>query len=191
MQNYSIMPLNEKHIDEICEDIRNQYENGVTTCALFQMTLVPEGTPVVDKVSSFVEKYKRFKSRLDAMGVKNGVLVQATIGHGRKLNELAPFTKYEGIVPGTEADTYCPYDDEFCDHMREVFATIAKAKPAAIMVDDDFRLMGRRGSGCACTLCDASLDPSEELDDGLQSGVCPRTALDVCKAESEVGSEDV
>ena len=146
------MPLNDKHIEEICDDIRNQYESGVTTCALFQMTLVPEGTPVVDKVTSLVKKYKLFKTRLDAMGVKNGVLVQATIGHGRKLNELSPFTKYEGIVPGTEADTYCPFDDDFCNHMRGVFAAIAEAKPAAIMVDDDFRLMGRRGSGCACRL---------------------------------------
>ena len=45
---YSIMPLDTDHIDEICADIRNQYETGVATCALFSMTLVPEGNPPSD-----------------------------------------------------------------------------------------------------------------------------------------------
>ncbi len=50
MYLYSIMPLDENHIDEICEDIKRQYDTGVANCILFCMTLVPEGNPVIDKV---------------------------------------------------------------------------------------------------------------------------------------------
>ena len=39
---YSIMGLNTAHIDEIVEDIRLQKERGVSDCALFSMSLVPE-----------------------------------------------------------------------------------------------------------------------------------------------------
>ena len=43
---YSIMLLDLEHLDEICQDIKEQYENGVSTCALFKMTLVPEGNQI-------------------------------------------------------------------------------------------------------------------------------------------------
>lgn len=82
---YSIMSLDTSHlenIDEICQDIRWQYENGVSSCPLFSMTLVPEGNPVVDKAKILTEKYMQFKERLDKMGIPSGILMQATIGHG-------------------------------------------------------------------------------------------------------------
>lgn len=68
MYNYSIMPLDTDHIDEICEDIREQYEKGIATCALFKMTLVPEGNPPVDKAKILCEKYDLFRERLSKMG---------------------------------------------------------------------------------------------------------------------------
>ena len=46
---YTIMNLDMNHIDEICDDIKYQYENGNASCALFSMTLVPEGDPPVNK----------------------------------------------------------------------------------------------------------------------------------------------
>ena len=61
---YSIMSLDTSHlenIDEICQDIRRQYENGVSSCPLFSMTFVPEGNPVVDKAKILTEKYMLFK----------------------------------------------------------------------------------------------------------------------------------
>ena len=79
---YSIMPLDTDHLEEICEDIRLQYENGVATCALFSMTLVPEGDPPVDKVGQLCAKYDLFRAKLKSMGIGCGVLVQASIGHG-------------------------------------------------------------------------------------------------------------
>lgn len=149
---YTIVPFFVDHVDEICEDIKYQYENGVANCALFSMTLVPEGTPPVNKAREFCKKYEVFKRKLDSMGLRSGILVQATIGHGRKLNEASPFVKYDGLIPNTKSETCCPYDDDFCEHMRDVFETLASYQPDEIMVDDDFRLTARRGSGCACPL---------------------------------------
>ena len=39
MYNYTIMPLDDTHVEEICEDIKAQYENGTASCALFMMKL--------------------------------------------------------------------------------------------------------------------------------------------------------
>ena len=96
---YSIMLLDETHVDEICEDIKNQYETGVSTCPLFKMTLVPEGNPPVNKAKILCEKYKIFKDKLDAMGVPNGILVQATIGHGYSVGVKPPFQNMSKKCP--------------------------------------------------------------------------------------------
>ncbi len=152
LQLYTIMPLLEEHATEICEDIKRQYEDGIANCALFSMTLVPEGTPPVNKAEVLCQKYDLFKAKLDSMGLGSGILVQATIGHGRLLGKSSPFSKFKGLIPGKDSDTCCPYDDAFCDHIRDVFTTVASHTPQTIMVDDDFRLLARPGRGCACPL---------------------------------------
>lgn len=150
--NFSIMNLNEAHIDEICADIQKQYETGVCSCPLFNMTLVPEGAPPVNKAADLCARYLRFKEKLDAMGVPNGVLVQATIGHGWKLGAPFPYQPYIGIINGEAERTVCPYDEGFRVYIRDALRTIAACHPDHIMVDDDFRLIGKAGGGCACPL---------------------------------------
>ena len=88
MHNYSIMALDTEHLEEICQDIKEQYETGVTSCALFMMKLVPEGNPPAYKAAVMCEKYRLFQGKLRSMGIPNGVLVQATIGHGWILGEM-------------------------------------------------------------------------------------------------------
>ncbi len=149
---YSIMPLDTDHLDEICEDIRRQYEDGVATCALFSMTLVPEGNPPVDKAALLCQKYDRFREKLTNMGIGSGVLVQATIGHGWALSERFPYQGYENLVDGAQTNTVCPADEGFRTYIRNAMTTIAAHKPDCIMVDDDFRLLFRQGGGCACPL---------------------------------------
>ncbi len=152
MHLYSIMPLDVAHADEICEDIKQQYENGVATCAMFQMSLVPEGNPVADKAKNFSERYSVFKEKLGAMGLKSGILVQSSIGHGYGLNSMFPFQRYVNLTDGKEQNVCCPYDEDFREHFYGVMKTLAENEPAEIMVDDDFRLIFRAGRGCACPL---------------------------------------
>ena len=149
---YTIMPLDVEHIDEICEDICNQVREGVATCALFCMTLVPEGNPPVDKAGNMCAQFAKFRERLEQYGVSCGVLVQASMGHGWVLGEMFPYQKYIKFTDGQETSVVCPYDKGFHDYIFHMMQTIASHKPDCIMVDDDFRLITRPGNGCACPL---------------------------------------
>ncbi len=149
---YSIVPLLTGHADELCEDIRRQYENGISTCPLFMMTLVPEGAPAINKAKILCEKYQIFRDKLKAMGIPSGVLVQASIGHGWKLSEPFGFRKYTMLSNGYQPEIVCPYDEGFRAYMYDAMRTIASYTPDCIMLDDDFRLIGRGGKGCGCEL---------------------------------------
>ncbi|MBO5224726.1 MAG: hypothetical protein J6C23_09475 [Clostridia bacterium] len=154
MENlYSIMALDVDHIDEICNDINWQYETGVANCVLFMFKLVPEGNPLINKAKIQGEKYKIFKKRLDEMGLKSGILVQCSIGHGWTLDEPNNLVKYKNLTNGKEdVNVVCPYSRQFQDYIRSQFSVLAQLEPYTIMVDDDYRLMFRPGKGCACKL---------------------------------------
>lgn len=149
---YTIVPTFTNHVEEVCEDIRRQYEAGVASCALFMAKLVPEGDPAMDKAGMFAEQYVLFRDRLREMGMDCGILVQCTIGHGYPLNQRSRFTYYENLTDGAEQHITCPYDTDFQDYLRNQLKTLAALSPKVIMVDDDFRLMFRDGRGCACPL---------------------------------------
>jgi len=57
MRLYTMMPLMSDRIDELCEDIADQYERKIANEALFIMNLQPEGDPVSDKAANFCETY--------------------------------------------------------------------------------------------------------------------------------------
>lgn len=152
MKNYSIMPLNVNHIDDICQDIKHQYETGVSNCALFMVKLMPEGNPAIDKATVLCKQYDLFRDRLAVWGIECGILVQSTIGHGYKPDEEADFTKYTRYTDGVEESIFCPYDTRLQEYFYNQFRILAKHKPKMIMIDDDFRLMHRNGIGCLCPL---------------------------------------
>ena len=152
MQNYSIITLDTDHFEEICEDIKYQYDAKIASCVLFKMTLTPEGNPTIDKAKMLCEKYDLFRDRLAEMGYECGILAQATIGHGYKLNKDFGFQKYTALTNGAEKFVACPYDEGFREYISNAFKTLASHKPKVIMVDDDFRLIERDGRGCACPL---------------------------------------
>lgn len=68
MYNFSMMPLNVVHFDDMCADIKDQYRRGITTCPLFIMTLVPEGDPVWDKAGPMCEKFGRLLAAIINLG---------------------------------------------------------------------------------------------------------------------------
>lgn len=149
MYTYSIMPLSDTHFDEICEDVRDQYKRGISTCPLFKMTLVPEGDPVWDKAGPFCALYRRYREELAPYGIKTGILIQASLGHGYTLTPN-PFDRYVNLTDGEERFVCCPEDERFLDHFSGVLEQLAAEHPDAIMLDDDFRLVVRPGRGCAC-----------------------------------------
>ena len=152
MQLYTIVDADLLHLEDICADIKRQYEEGIATCALFYTQLVPEGDPAIDKASIFAARYIPFRDRLAEMGFSCGILVQSSIGHGYPLNEPFTFEHYRNLNDGNLLNTVCPYDEDARAYFKKQMATFAALKPAAIMIDDDFRLMFRQGQGCACPL---------------------------------------
>ncbi len=152
LYSYSIMPLDINHIEEICQDIKEQYESGVASCALFQMTLVPEGNPPSNKVGILCKKFEKFKNRLSEMGLKCGILVQASVGHGWILGEMFPYQTHVNFRDGVATRVVCPCDNGFKEYIYNVMATIASYHPECVMIDDDFRLIWYKGEGCACPL---------------------------------------
>ncbi len=159
MFNFSIMALDENHIEEICQDIKFQYENGTASMALFLVRLVPEGNPALPKAEKQCEVYAKFKARLDEMGLKSGILAQCTIGHGYPLANPSAFGKVRNLTDGKEVGVVCPYDEGFREYIRHAFSVLASYNPDHIMLDDDFRLIIREGKGCAC---DMHLDAFEK-----------------------------
>lgn len=151
LYNYSVTPLKEDHFEERCEDIVKLVTSKAITMPLFRMTLVPEGNPVMNKVGPMVNLYARYRDALERRGINCGILVQASLGHGYNLIPN-PFQKYTNVIDGKECFVCCPEDENFIRHFCEVLKILAKERPKAIMLDDDFRLMMRPGRGCACPL---------------------------------------
>ncbi|MBR3804873.1 MAG: hypothetical protein IKJ14_05980 [Clostridia bacterium] len=149
---YSIMKFNDAYVEEICQDIIEQYNTGVCSLPMFNMTLVPEGDPLVDKAEELCNSYKKYKAILDKAGVPSGVLVQATLGHGWTLGKPFAIQAYTNLTDGKTDNVACPLDDRFNEYIYNAIKKIALCSPKAIMIDDDFRLVTRPGKACACPL---------------------------------------
>ena len=149
---YSIMKFNDAYVEEICQDIIEQYNTGVCSLPMFNMTLVPEGDPLVDKAEELCNSYKKYKEILDKAGVPSGVLVQATLGHGWTLGKPFAIQAYTNLTDGKTDNVACPLDDRFNEYIYNAIKKIALCAPKAIMIDDDFRLVTRPGKACACPL---------------------------------------
>lgn len=144
---YSINGLEKNRIDEICEDVRFQYENKIINCAMFMMQVAPQGEPVWDLVGPQCELYREVQKKLKPYNVPTGVLVQSIMGHGYPLVQTK-FQRYVNLDDGESPHTYCPSDDGFCEYMRDCMVQIAKCHPVAIMIDDDVRMMLWRSARC-------------------------------------------
>ena len=152
MFNFNIVPLEVENLDRICDDIVQLVRSGVINLPLFNMTLVPEGDPPVDKARELTDRFLLFQERLAKDGIAGGVLMQSTMGHGYVLNRQNPFQKIVGTLTGSTVEICCPLDEGVKEHFYNVCKTIASARPGFILVDDDFRLLGRAGRGCSCPL---------------------------------------
>ena len=67
------MPFYENFFDETCKNIIKDCNDGVYNIPLFLMALVPEGTPVWDKLTPLLGLYVKYKNELDKLGIKSGI----------------------------------------------------------------------------------------------------------------------
>jgi hypothetical protein len=150
MKLYTMMPLMKDHIDEMCDNIADQYARGIANEALFIMTLQPEGDPASDKAANYCQTYDIYAEKLAKRGLKCGILAQSTIGHGVMLTQKPNMQPLVSLSDGKETHTICPYDENFRNYIEKTMATLTKRHPTTLMVDDDFRLFARGSRGCVC-----------------------------------------
>lgn len=146
----NIVPLMEEHLDALCQDLVALARTGIYCEPAFSFTLVPEGTPPFDKARRLGEIFCRYRDALLAHGLKAGILVQATMGHGWKPDSVSPYQKFR--FKNLEYPyMHCPMDADFREYVHQAIRHLASLKPAFMMIDDDFRMLTGRG-GCFCPL---------------------------------------
>ena len=106
--------------------------------AMYSLTLHPEGRPAMAKARRCVESFGRFRRELEGTGVRAGVLVQAILGHWKRLDkDIEDWTRT--IDSKGAAVRFCPLDPGFAKYITDVFTLIAREHPAFILTDDDVR----------------------------------------------------
>jgi len=146
----NIVPLMADRVDEICADIVDLARTGVYVEPTFSFTLVPEGTPPFDKARQLGDIFQRYRDALTPQGLKPGILVQASLGHGWKPDSVSPFQKFR-LDTLEYPYIHCPLDADFRAYVRQAIRHLASLRPSFFMIDDDVRMLTGRG-GCFCPL---------------------------------------
>ena len=151
LYTYSVTPLFEDHFEERVADLIDQHKRNISLMPLFCTNIQPEGTPLWNKGENIARIYRRYKEELDKAGVPSGVLLQSTLGHGTASIDPAPLQFMEPM-DGSPLFAYCPMDEGVLDRLCREIKIIAAEHPAALMLDDDVRLLMRPGICCGCPL---------------------------------------
>lgn len=152
----NIVPLLPDHAEELAADQRWLVANTPIDSAAFICTLVPEGDPVFDKAAILAARFRRVKELLAGSGVRCGILLQATMGHGWTPDSRSPFQKVV-LENGEERYKFCPLGEDFLKYVRGQIATLAAERPDFFMLDDDTRLITGI-NGCYCPLHIAEME---------------------------------
>ena len=136
---------------EAAADAKFLVENTPIDAFAYSMALFPEGQPLADKATPFAADFVRRRAAVAkaAPALKQGILFQATMGHG-----WTPNVPAEGQLvvrkDGTTMYKFCPLAPAFRDHMRDQARKLAATKPDFFMIDDDTRL-NSWVDGCYCS----------------------------------------
>lgn len=115
-----------------------------------ELTLVPEGNPVLKKAEILGETFLKYKKELKSRGLRAGILIQATLGHGWVPDTRSTFQKFINSN-FEEKYIHCPLDKDFQKYIYDSIYHLALLKPDFFMLDDDFRLFSGL-NGCFCPL---------------------------------------
>ena len=154
----SVMPLAENDVEGIVSDAVAQEAETIVDGIAWITRLCPEGNPVADVAAQYAAAYRQIEPKVRSRSrMKQGVLLQSTMGHGGYPGEVA---EYQCAVKpdGTSVYRMCPLDSRFLDYIARSCRTLAALKPDFFMVDDDTRLGWGGVPGCFCPLHLAALE---------------------------------
>ena len=148
----SVMPLHENRSDELAADAASLGNDTFVDGIAWSCPVNPEGDPVTDRAGIFASRYRGVASKLRKLSpVKQGILLQSTMGHGGFPGEITP---WQLVVKsdGTSVYRMCPMDERFLAYISTACRTFAKEKIDFFMIDDDTRVNGNGIIGCFCPL---------------------------------------
>ena len=149
----SVMPLRDGILESVTADAAALGNDTIVDGIAWSFAVHPAGDPVEDKASKFAACCRKAERLVrEKSGVKLGVLLQATMGHGGLPGSPANFQRV--VRPdGTSIYRMCPLDKGFLDYIAAACRAFSAAKPDFFMVDDDTRLLlGKEAPGCFCPL---------------------------------------
>ncbi|CAG5010687.1 hypothetical protein DYBT9275_04793 [Dyadobacter sp. CECT 9275] len=153
--------LNEKRFDEMIA-LFNKYK-GVTD----EITFFTSETHPPLPLDVFQNRMKILEKRMQTArrnGYRSGINVLSTIGHHEENLENSlhgDYTNITDIEGKVSRGSYCHNDERFRAYIREIYKSMALAKPDYIWIDDDIRLAGHSPVYLTC-FCDHCLDIFEK-----------------------------
>ena len=130
-------------------------ETGAESVA-FMVTAVPNEQSLDNRLRDWMHRFNQLKVGVNDLPVRVGMLIQALIGHGDRNRIVGdpPFQTIVGADGTASRENFCPLDTDFQSYTDKLIRTLALAKPAFIMIDDDFRIVHHPPAvkGCMCPL---------------------------------------
>jgi hypothetical protein len=147
----SVMPLHENVTDELAADAAALGNDTFVDGIAWSCPVNPVGDPVTDRAGIYASRYRKVAPKLRKLSsVKQGILLQATMGHGGYPGSVTPW-QLAVKSDGTSVYRMCPMDERFLSYISETCRTFAKEKIDFFMIDDDTRLVWGI-PGCFCPL---------------------------------------
>ena len=119
----SVMPLHENRSDELAADAASLGNDTFVDGIAWSCPVNPEGDPVTDRAGIFASRYRGVASKLRKLSpVKQGILLQSTMGHGGFPGEITP---WQLVVKsdGTSVYRMCPMDERFLAYISTACRT--------------------------------------------------------------------
>ena len=147
----SVMPLHEHAADELAADAAALGNDTFVDGIAWSCPVNPEGDPVTDRAGIYASRYRKVAPKLRKLSsVKQGILLQSTMGHGGYPGTVTPWQL--AVKPdGTSTYRMCPMDERFLAYISKTCRTFAEENIDFFMIDDDTRLVWGL-PGCFCPL---------------------------------------
>jgi hypothetical protein len=148
----SVMPLHDNAIDELAADAATLGNDTFIDGIAWMCPVKPEGDPVTDRAGIFASRYRKVAPKLRKLsGVKQGILLQSTVGHGGYPGSVTPWQL--SVKPdGSQTYRMCPMDERFLSYISAACRRFAKENIDFFMIDDDTRYVWNGIPGCFCPL---------------------------------------
>jgi hypothetical protein len=148
----SVMPLHENAIDELAADAAALGNDTFVDGIAWSCPVNPGGDPVTDKAGIYAGRYRKLAPKLRALSaVKQGILLQSTVGHGGYPGSVTPW-QLAVKADGSQVYRMCPMDERFLSYISAACRTFAKEDIDFFMIDDDTRFVWGGIPGCFCPL---------------------------------------